>query len=292
MDTSGSDSTTGSADISATNSSCGGLPSAHISTNHRQNVTSTNLNTVPIGDDNDSASDVSMSAETDDEDDEAPNMATIQVNPDVHTLGQPDTPVEMEQSGSAPSKRKYIESIETTASGHISNGTSQESRKRLKPDAMNEKDEIPEICRRQNKSLLPAEIWHHIFTFIPPRTLGLLLRVNRSFNAYLDPSSSDDSMTPLSQSAVPILKPDHIWRASRRLFRPGMPGPLQGKSELDMWKLACAISCRFCGKKQSNQTVWSDKWHPGPGESGVVPIWPLGVPACGPCIQSRSLKVA
>ncbi|XXG99088.1 ARP2/3 actin-organizing complex subunit Sop2 [Hypoxylon texense] len=41
-----------------------------------------------------------------------------------------------------------------------------------------------------DKSLLPAEIWHRIFTFTPPRTLGNLLCVNKLFNAYLIPQSS------------------------------------------------------------------------------------------------------
>jgi hypothetical protein len=71
-----------------------------------------------------------------------------------------------------------------------------------------------------------------------------------------------------------------------------MPSPLKGKSELDMFRLACSSSCQFCGKKrQSNPTAGADIWHPGPGENGVIPVWLFGVVTCGTCIQQRCTKV-
>lgn len=286
MDTPGSDSTADSTDTSTSDSSSDGSPSAQIMTSLAETPVS---NLIPTSiDDGDSASDVSMSAETDDEDDELPQATTIYVNSDIRIPEQSVSLVEKEPPSATSNKRKHSEPMEDTADHHIINGIPQG--KRLKPDGLNEKYKNSEGHLRQDKSLLPAEIWHHIFTFIPPRTLGLLLRVNKSFNAYLDPSSPDHSITPLSKSTAQILKPDAIWRASRRLFWPGMPVPLQGKSELDMWKLACAFSCQFCGKKQPIQAMSSDKWHPGPGENGIIPIWSFGVTTCGPCLQSRSLK--
>jgi hypothetical protein len=287
MDTPGSESATDSTDTSASDSSSEGSPSAQIMTSLSENQVSSNLNPTSI-DDDDSASDVSMSAETDDEEDEGIRTSAIHVNPDMHIPEQPIPLVETERPTTS-NKRKYSEPTGAAPNGHLSNGKPQG--KRLKPDDWNEKYRTPEGRLHQDKSLLPAEIWHHVFTFIPPRTLGLLLRVNKPFNAYLDPSSSDHSISSLPRSTALILKPDQIWRASRRLFRPGMPAPLQGKSELDMWKLACAFSCQFCGKKQSTQNIASDKWHPGPGENGVIPIWSFGVSTCGPCLQSRSSKV-
>lgn len=242
-------------------------------------------------DQDDSDSDVSMSAETDDEDDEASRASTIQVNLIGRTLEQPTPLATINGPLETSNKRKFQESTEDVTNGHVTNGAAEEIRKRLKPEDEVQSLETREGASRQDKSLLPAEIWHHIFTFIPPRNLGLLLRVNRCFNAYLDPSSSKSSPAPLSGSAVKLLKADAIWRASRVLFRPGMPAPLTGKSELDMWKLACSSSCYFCGKKQQPNPHPIDQWHPGPGENGNVPIWSFGVRTCGPCLKEQSSKV-
>ena len=286
MDTPGSESTADSTDV-LTDSSSEGSHSAQIMTSPNDNQVSSNLNLTSITDD-DSASDVSMSAETDDGEDETLQSSAIHVNPDMHMTGRP-VPVE-ETEKSTFNKRKISEPIEAAPSGHISNGEAQG--KRPKPDVYIEKYRTPEGRLHQDKSNLPAEIWHHIFTFIPPRTLGLLLRVNKTFNLYIDPSSFDHSIRSLTGSTALMLQPDQIWRASRRLFRPNMPAPLQGKTELDMWKLGCAFSCQFCAKKQSLQNISSDKWHPGPGENGVIPIWSFAVSTCGPCLQIRSSKVA
>ncbi len=168
-----------------------------------------------------------------------------------------------------------------------------EVRKRLKPDDALQKFRTKEGHLPKDKSLLPAEIWHHIFTFCPPRVLGRFLQVKKSFNAYLDPSSPGLSVDPLSTSAVLLLSPDTIWRASRQVINlHGLPAPLSGKSELDMWKISCGSLCQFCGKTgQTSLAVLTDQWHPGPGEDGVVPIWPFGVRTCGSCLQKQSTKV-
>jgi hypothetical protein len=247
----------------------------------------TSMNTAPAPENDDSASDISMSADTDDEEDEAPQTSTIRVNHHISSLEQPTSTLPAGSGGDKFNKRRYSGSMEDAP-----NGSSRDVRKRLKPDDALHIDRTSNGGLPPDRSLLPAEIWHHIFTFIPPRNLGLLLSVNRSFNAFLDPSLPDHSITPLPSSVVSVMKPDAIWRASRRLFRPGMPAPLIGKSELDMWKLACFSSCQFCcKKKQPNPTVPVDQWHPGPGESGVVSIWSFGIRTCGPCIEERSTKV-
>lgn len=143
-------------------------------------------------------------------------------------------------------------------------------------------------------SLLPAEIWHHIFTFTPPRTLGRLLQVNKVFNAYLDSSSLVPSppATNLPISAAKILDPKTIWSVSRKLYRPGMPTPLTGMSELDMFRLACMNSCQFCGKVSASDTHGNDIWHSGPGQEGIHPIWPFSIRACGNCLQAKSIKAS
>lgn len=148
---------------------------------------------------------------------------------------------------------------------------------------------------------LPAEIWHHIFTFLPPRSLGNLLLVNKLFYNYLDPSPLVKVSYPcfpepprMSRKRLSICKPDSIWKRSRRLFWPRMPSPLKGRSEVDMWRLACSRSCHFCNITDgaSDKTpLANDQWHRGPGLKGVSPIFPFFVASCGSCLASKSLKV-
>ncbi|KAK0122329.1 hypothetical protein ONS95_010571 [Cadophora gregata] len=231
-------------------------------------------------DESDSDSDISMSAETDDEEDNDRLRSIIVVNPDP-AVATPD------HAENTSKKRKFSES-----SGHSNkqprNGMIDEVRKRLKPDDAVQNHWI-EGKLRKDKSLLPAEIWHHIFTFCPAISLCRLMRVNRTFNMYLDPVPYPP-LVPLSKSALWLLSPDNIWRCSRQFINiHGLPTPLLGKSELEMWRMACGSLCQFCGKaRQPNLVV--DQWHPGPGEKGVVPVWAFGIRTCGPCLLKYSIK--
>jgi hypothetical protein len=146
---------------------------------------------------------------------------------------------------------------------------------------------------RPDRSLLPPEIWHHILTFIPPRTLGNLLRVNKLFNAYLLPGSAAGSRIPssLPSNTLSYLKPDTIWRASRRLFWPRMPGPLRQHSELDMWRLLCSQHCQFCGLRAEMVSDGSDPWHSGPGSKGLSLIFAFAIASCGPCLVTNTMTV-
>ncbi|OTB16069.1 hypothetical protein K445DRAFT_106863 [Daldinia sp. EC12] len=139
-----------------------------------------------------------------------------------------------------------------------------------------------------DKSLLPAEIWHRIFTFTPPRALGNLLCVNKLFSVYLDPSSPYQCKTPLalSQSSSRLLKPDVIWQLSRRRFWPRMPTPLQQKTELDMWRLACGRRCQFCGDTNSLSTSSSHNQN----NSRHQPIWPFALRSCESCLAKKTMK--
>lgn len=141
----------------------------------------------------------------------------------------------------------------------------------------------------QDKSLLSAAIWHRIFTFTPPKTLGNLLLVNKLFNRFLEPSSSVSSQVTASlpPSAAKSLLPDVIWRTSRRAFWPFMPHPLKGKSELDMWRLACSRKCQACHKVEAENPASS----PYPGLDGVAVVWPFGIRRCGSCLKDASMKV-
>ncbi|TVY29786.1 hypothetical protein LHYA1_G002050 [Lachnellula hyalina] len=256
------------------------------------NVMSGNMDTTIVSDDDDSSdSDVSMSADTDDEDEQGLDSTTAQGATDANN-SKPSAPVpstNLTTEGSR--KRKYSSSTQEATNGHVYSGVDEYVRKRLKPDEAFQRFRSPEGNLLNDRSLLPAEIWHHIFTFCPPRALGSLLQVNKSFNAFLEPSK-DVSIDALPGSATKVLNSDTIWKSSRLLFRHGMPGPLAGTSELDMWRLACGPSCQFCNKKQAKSTVPGDQWHPGPGESGVVPVWSFGIRACGSCLEQNSTKIA
>ncbi|KAK3945254.1 hypothetical protein QBC46DRAFT_433449 [Diplogelasinospora grovesii] len=145
----------------------------------------------------------------------------------------------------------------------------------------------------QDKSLLAPEIWHHIFTFCPPKSLGNLLRVNKLFNLYLDPSSSVRKEVPVSltRSALGFLAADSIWRASRRCFWPHMPTPLPSKTELDMWRLACSLTCQNCNRVDTRDRGGAvDLWRPGPGADGVAVIWSFAKRMCGTCLGQTCVK--
>lgn len=142
--------------------------------------------------------------------------------------------------------------------------------------------------------MFPPEIWQHIFTFTPPMKLGSLLCVSKGINSLLDPSSPYSApATPPTQGAVPRRTPDEVWQFSRKIFRPRMPAPLNGTTELSMWRLMCSMKCAFCKKKSTlDSSAFNDKWHCGPGENGVRPIWSFGYNSCGPCLRNETVKVS
>ena len=146
--------------------------------------------------------------------------------------------------------------------------------------------------------VLPVELWHRIFTYCPPSTLGNVLQVCKLFNSHLD---LENIPPPLAQNLLPTashksivgpVPPQAIWRASRRLFCPAMPAPLRSKSELAMWRLAAALRCDECKKPWSAAPrAPSDEWHPGPGPRGVSVVWPFARALCGICLLSLAVKV-
>ncbi|KAF4614366.1 hypothetical protein G7Y89_g15371 [Cudoniella acicularis] len=246
------------------------------------------MDATVVVDNDDSDSDVSMSTETDEEDNPELSPSAVQLHSGLKNSAQPNGfPVSIAEEGSK--KRKYSDATLEISNGYIDNDISQEVRKRMKPDGVVSKHRNSEGRLLEDKSLLPAEIWHRIFTFCPPKVLGPLLQVNKSFNAYLEPSSPYLSTVHLPKSGLQTLQPDAIWRASRLRIGQGIPGPLMNKSEPDMWKMACGSVCQFCGKKGAS-TAPTDQWHPGPGEIGVQPVWLFGIRACGSCLEQKSMK--
>ena len=245
------------------------------------------------GDDNsDSGSDISMDADSEEEEDDNDNNGTLPTAQENRPL------LEISRGNPAPPetglsrKRKSPENSLDNARGETS--LSSEPVKKVKLDGDHEPGVKHQSQVPWNRSVLPAEVWHHIFTFCPPRTLGSMLSVNKLFNVYLDPSSSISVEPPSSSpgSTARTLKPNAIWQASRRLFWPHMPAPLQDKTELDMWRLSCSPSCPSCGKRSPAGLSYSiDQWRPGPGVDGVAAVWQFGIRRCGQCLLSQSKKV-
>ncbi|KAH0498809.1 hypothetical protein TgHK011_006041 [Trichoderma gracile] len=138
-----------------------------------------------------------------------------------------------------------------------------------------------------------AEVWQHIFTLVPPRSLGKLMCVNRLFHKYLDPTSSFKVSAPDSDlpSLLPKLAPNNIWRASRHSHWPSMPSPLSGRSELDMWRFACSRSCQFCGRVDETDYAGDPlPWSRGPGNNTVTHVFQFFVTSCGQCLVKNSVK--
>lgn len=145
-----------------------------------------------------------------------------------------------------------------------------------------------------DKSLLCPAIWHHVFTFCPPKSLGHLLAVSKAFNFFLDPASPfrREARGFGPPGALRAMEPNAIWRASRRLFWPQMPAPLRSKTELDMWRLACSPRCQYCGRLHvQGQTASPKPSNPGPGAEGVAAIWAFGTRLCTPCLLKNTDKV-
>ncbi len=144
-----------------------------------------------------------------------------------------------------------------------------------------------------NAHSLPPALWQHVFCYVPPVYLGRLLHVSRKFNQYLtlsnvkaDPAQSHNGiLRPLSAEA--------IWTASRRLFCPGLPKPLKGKTELHMWRLLRGRNCQVCGvvRKASSTSDPGNLWESGPGPDHVRVVWPFALRCCGDCLQKVSKKV-
>lgn len=184
--------------------------------------------------------------------------------------------------------RKYISNEE---SGNTSDHWL--SKKRSKP---NEEFQRP-ISRTGNpfqSPVLPAELWQHIFCFVPPVFLGRLLHVNHAFRSYLTTGKANEQDSePVPHSIVQPLTPEAIWAASRRRFCPGLPKPIRGISELDMWRLLRGRNCQICSETKAPSLTLNPEnpWESGPGEKGVRVIWPFAVRCCGKCIQESSEKV-
>ncbi|KAG9253599.1 uncharacterized protein F5Z01DRAFT_675007 [Emericellopsis atlantica] len=88
---------------------------------------------------------------------------------------------------------------------------------------------------------------------------------------------------------VEPLAANDIWKASRCLYWPALPSPLESKTELEMWRLIANRGCQFCNCEERS-AVPKTTWHTGPGTSGAAPIFPFSSRACGACLESLCVK--
>ena len=142
-------------------------------------------------------------------------------------------------------------------------------------------------------SALPAILWQHILCYVPPVFLGRLLRVNHAFNTYLTPGKAIEDSRVLPNSIIQPLKAEDIWIASRRRFAAGLPRPMQGMEELDMWRLLRGQNCQICNqtKEAIPATNMENPFEFGPGDTSVRVIWPFALRCCGSCLRDVSMKV-
>jgi len=138
---------------------------------------------------------------------------------------------------------------------------------------------------------LPPQIWQHVFTFLPPLSLGRALLVNRMFRDLLTPSNGNTDHHGPTKGRLKYQRPDLIWTSSRKGFLSGLPRPLAETSELEMWKLIRGQKCQFCGKPGSASSQTTSAWESGPGPAGVRVIWQFGVRSCATCLNERVHKV-
>lgn len=143
-----------------------------------------------------------------------------------------------------------------------------------------------------DKPQLPLELWQHIFTFLPPVSLGRVLQVNRAFNTLLVPGQAELPLKRAILGSFSPVNPNSIWSASRKTFHSGLPRPLFSATELDTWKLVLGVGCQFCDNcGPVSDSSDSPPWEKGPGEAGIQIVWPFGVRSCAACLKRNCYTV-
>lgn len=116
---------------------------------------------------------------------------------------------------------------------------------------------------------LPVQVWQHIFCYLPPATLGKVLRVCKLFHELLDPLAAAETV---DCSVLEGLRADYIWRTSREMHAPQRQ---QQMAEIDLWRLICSQRCQFCGLC----------------DQSVQPVIQFSVVSCPECLWERCIKV-
>ncbi|KAK2759043.1 hypothetical protein FQN54_003142 [Arachnomyces sp. PD_36] len=166
-------------------------------------------------------------------------------------------------------------------------------RKRARPGSNGSESMSPDGIQSgtsYDKSTLPGELWQHIFTFLPPESLGSLSLVNQAFKFLLTADDAQILARSPSEGALKYQSANSIWSISRKSFHPGMPRPLFNLTELEMWRLVRGSICQFCGKSGSlvSSTDLSPLEKDQPGDLRLV--WPFGIRSCSECLEQKTEK--
>ena len=166
--------------------------------------------------------------------------------------------------------------------------------KRSRTDNAVSTTQSPQTKPPKNPSALPESLWQRIFGHVPPVFLGRLMRVCRSFNTYLTTKTGSqmESFSPLSHNMEPTAA-EQVWIASRKRFCPGLPKPLHGLRELDMWRLLRGSRCQLCDKYKRHvyTSELPNSWEMSPERDGLRFVWPFGIRCCIPCLRKSCEKV-
>ena len=137
---------------------------------------------------------------------------------------------------------------------------------------------------------LPCELWQHVFRFLPPANLAILVRVCRHFQQGLNSPHLSD-LNVQYQGALRIEPSEHIWNASRTRWLPNAPSSTPACSEAELIRLLFSKKCQFCKRAPTPQDD-SSPWTMGPGARGVRLIWPFLIRSCGQCLDQRVQTVS
>lgn len=137
---------------------------------------------------------------------------------------------------------------------------------------------------------LPVELWQQVFLYLPPAMLCRCLSVCRMFNSCLT-SAKAETVVKKDQPRIRVLDSETIWTHARKAFFPNLPRPLSRCTELEMLQLIGGRTCQFCHREPVPLNI-TTIFNCGPGPDGVRVIWPLGIRACGRCIENNTVKVS
>lgn len=171
------------------------------------------------------------------------------------------------------------------------NTTTEQNRRARNTVASRRPSSIPWAC-----SGLPAQIWREIFAYLPPKSLGQLLLVNRAFHNYLDVPVKAQTMD-LEDDAreYHVARAEQVWTQSRRLYHHHLPRPLSGHSELQMWRLIGSKACQYCPVQKSipslPEGVATGRLTPRLQLQGVRIHWPLAIRTCNSCLKRETFTV-
>ena len=217
-------------------------------------------------------------ADDGDVDDDASDAMSMS---DVSSSSESEEPIVQEPSH-AGAKRKLSNVEPEPRNVPAANGKVAKKR-RISPPALPAVNGAPDVAG------WPAYLWQHTFKNLSPAMLCRCMRVCKLFRAYLTNAAS----APTRKNAKRSLDSEPVWQQARAHTYPGMPKPLAGFTELQMYKLMSGTTCETCKKTFPPRAVRpTSVYDAGPGDHGVRVIWPFRLRLCGDCFMNNARKVS